>query len=286
LEVFGHRRARDITLADGESFKALLLKKPKVRGKGVLSPRMVKNILNTFASVLEYGRRHEIVKKRVTEFLKRPECESTRIALEREDYRAYLQAFSHDEKVGPIVITTMGTGLRRGEVLALKREDYDAENGTLRVDSALVRDERVTYEEDPKTKKSIRTMYLPPFVVAAINRQLKAQLERFMKTTDRPGPDTLIFDRGCGDAWVPSTFSSAYDRAVKKYKLSRVTFHELRHTFAMALGWIGASPTDQRDALGHEHAQISTDVYANHADRQRAKELAQALHDFGLGLAG
>jgi integrase len=94
----------------------------------------------------------------------------------------YIAALADDADIGAAVITAIGSGLRRGELLALRWCDVDLDAGTVRVTRALER--AVIHDpsepkkivavklnfKEPKTTTSRRTVPLPAFAVQRLRR--------------------------------------------------------------------------------------------------------------------
>jgi integrase len=85
------------------------------------------------------------------------------------------------------VVIALGTGMRLGEILALRWKDVDLERKTLRVTATLSVAGGAFGFPAPKTSRARRSVDLPPFVVAFLRRQRKAQTEQKMRVRGRVG---------------------------------------------------------------------------------------------------
>ncbi|MGH7662462.1 MAG: site-specific integrase [Vulcanimicrobiaceae bacterium] len=109
------------------------------------------------------------------------------------------------------VVTAIGTGLRRGELLALQWRDIDLNAGTLTVNRAIEHVDGRTRFKEPKTKRSRRTISLPAFVVERLRQHRREQTERFSRDQlPWPSAETLVFDRAGGEAWIPDSFGTVF----------------------------------------------------------------------------
>ncbi len=121
-----------------------------------------------------------------------------------------------------IVLVTLGTALRRGELLGLRWRAVDLEQGTLDVREAIVRGRSTT----PKSKASCRRIELGP--------RTRTVLEQHRKRTRFRRPDDLVFchpERGT--PLDPSAFARDYLKpALAKAGIDSGfrPFHDLRHT--------------------------------------------------------
>lgn len=193
-----------------------------------------------------------------------------------------LSAFDVTE-LGAAIATALGSGCRRGELLALRWSDVDLDRGTLRIVRSLERitvrsAKRSRYElrfKDPKTKRSRRTISLPPFAVARLRRHRLEQAERFFSAGARPDSDTLVFERD-GRPWNPNTFGLTFARIARDAQLPKVRLHDLRHSFASLLLAGGADLKTVSTALGHSTIAVTADTYA-HVSPAMLRDVANLL---------
>ena len=164
------------------------------------------------------------------------------------------------------IVTSIGTGLRRGELLALRWGDVDVEAGLLTVQRAIERVDGGTRFKDPKTKRSRRTISLPRFVADRLRRHRIDQAQWFLKhRLGRTSAETLVFERA-GEAWVPNTFNTAFTRTLRDAGVPHVRLHDLRHTFASMALEAGVDLKTVSNALGHSTISTTADIYAHVTD--------------------
>ena len=139
---------------------------------------------------------------------------------------------------------------------------------------------RVRYElrfKEPKSKRSRRTIPLPPFAVERLRRYRVEQAQRFMVAGVRPDGDTLAFEHD-GLPWVPTTFGMLYARLRDEEKLPKVRLHDLRHSYASLLLQSGSDLKTVSTALGHSSVAITADTYA-HISPVMLQSAADRLND-------
>jgi len=115
----------------------------------------------------------------------------------------------------------LATGLRRGELLGLKWEDLDLDQGSLRVQRQVSRINGEVVEAPLKTKNSYRTISLGADAVEILKEQRK-------KCGDSP----YVFPSPTGGPISPDSVLNILHRVLKRAGLPKVRFHDLRHTFA------------------------------------------------------
>jgi integrase len=164
----------------------------------------------------------------------------------------------------PIVAVALGTGMRRGELLALRWKDVDLDGAKLRVEQSLEQTKRggLVFKA-PKTRHGRRTITLPSSTVTELRAHLKATLERRMVLGQGKVPDdALVFATWDGSTRSPNAMSKEWRRAVHAAKL-KATFHSLRHTHASSLIAAGIDVLSISRRLGHGSPAITLGVYGH-----------------------
>jgi integrase len=186
--------------------------------------------------------------------------------------------------IGAAIVTSLGTGLRRGELLALRWGDVDLKTGLLTVQRAIERSDRQSRFKDPKTKRSRRTISLPRFVVVRLRRHRLQQAQWFWANhLGRTNAETLVFERA-GEPWVPNTFNTAFTRTLHDAGVQHMRLHDLRHTFASMALEAGVDLKTVSNALGHSTISTTADVYA-HVTDSLMQDAAQRIDSVIRGAA-
>ena len=138
--------------------------------------------------------------------------------------------------VYPIFVLALATGMRRGELLALRWRDLDLDGEKLRVEQSLEQTKAGLRFKSPKTKFGRRPVTLPPSAVTVLRAHRKAQAEKRLKLGMGKAPaDSLVFATWEGKPRSPNSLTKEWTEAIKATKLPRVTLHSLRHTHASHL---------------------------------------------------
>lgn len=178
-----------------------------------------------------------------------------------------LIAAAPQHPLGALIVTALGTGLRQGELLGLTRDHLDLDAGTADVrwqlatrgGFALVR---------PKTAESIRTVELPPFVIAALRAHLASQAADQLAAGPKWGNvDRLVFTRPNGQPLTDNAARTVLDELCELAGVPRVHFHSLRAT-ALTLITEGAGQKAAQTVAGHTNI-ATTDIYAKGTDELR-----------------
>lgn len=152
---------------------------------------------------------------------------------------------------GLVVRTLAYTGLRWGEMAALRVRDVDLERRRIDVSRSVTEDNGHLIFDTPKTGKR-RSVPLPRFLA-----------EQIADATAGKGPDDLIFEGTRGGILRNRNFGRrTFAPAAKAIGVPELTPHGLRHTAASLAISSGASVKDVQRMLGHASAAMTLDVYA------------------------
>jgi integrase len=163
-----------------------------------------------------------------------------------------------------IAVVDLATGMRRGELLALRLSDVDLDSATVRIERSLEETNSGLRFKAPKTKRGKRTISLPSNAVAVLRDHRRKMLEaRMALGLGKPGADTLLFGDVDGSPRRPDQLSWLWRSACKSLGLPRVSFHALRHTHASALIAAGLDVVVISRRLGHGSPNVTLGVYAH-----------------------
>lgn len=191
-----------------------------------------------------------------------------------------LLAACEDPQTRTLVFVAVWTGMRLGELLALRWSDLklDLETGAAHVSRTaqyLSSELGVTFGT-PKTAHSRRTVALSPETVRVLRKHHTLQLERRLALGDAYHDGDLVFPRRAGEPVPPSNISHAFVRLVKRAGVGPLRFHDLRHTAATLMLRAEVHPKVVSERLGHSTISVTMDLYS-HVIPSMQREAAEAL---------
>lgn len=161
------------------------------------------------------------------------------------------------------------TGLRCGELRALRWQDVDLEHKRLFVRQSVSQINGVYHFDAPKTHNSQRTVYFQDDTVSVLRAHLERQAaEKAFLGSAWQNPD-LVFVSEAGTPLEQCNLRRLYKSLVKSAGVSDIRFHDLRHTAASLLIRQGASIKVVSDRLGHSNSAFTNDVYVHLYDDDR-----------------
>jgi integrase len=184
--------------------------------------------------------------------------------LSGEEARCFLDEVRGD-RLEALYVLAISTGMRQGELLALKWDDVDLERGLLRVRRTLTRQHSAFTFSNPKTKKSRRTIRLTEGALQALRTHLSYQLVKMERMDSLYRPSSLVFANEVGGIINPSNLRNrSFARLLKRASLPPSTrFHDLRHTCATLLLSGNVNPKIVSEMLGHSSISITLDTYSH-----------------------
>lgn len=184
-------------------------------------------------------------------------------ALSPDEMRKLLDAARETELYVPVVLA-LTTGMRRGEILALRWRDVSLRDATAHVSRTVVETKSGGLEyKEPKTQSARRLVALPPSAVAALKWQRRDQGRRRKKLAGQYEERNLVVDLATGAPMRPDALSASFRRLARRAKLEGVRFHDLRHTHATALVAAGEHPKVISDRLGHASTAFTLTTYGH-----------------------
>jgi integrase len=186
--------------------------------------------------------------------------------LSETEARAFLESINATgERFEALYVLAITTGLRRGELLGLRWDDADLEQGTLRVGRSLVREGGRYTLGETKTKRGRRRVNLTPRTVNALKAHRKRQLEERVRLAGLYEDQDLIFATSAGTPIQPENLvKRSFKPLLKKAGLPEIRFHDLRHTCATLLLGRGVHPKIVQELLGHATIAMTLDTYSHY----------------------
>ncbi len=186
--------------------------------------------------------------------------------LQPEDLKAYLDAAERRNTLA-IFYPELVSGIRKGELVALRWEDLNVTEKTISVSKQATKDETGTLVVTrPKTENSVRQISIPQEAVELL-------IQEHTKHPDNPW---LFPSSRTGGMYHPDSVATLHQRILKDAGLEHLRFHDLRHTFATLALQNGVDIKTVSAILGHYDAGFTLRTYT-HTTRQKQDEAAQTM---------
>lgn len=257
IPVLGNLQLQKLTPQHVQSFYTKKLKEG-------LSAKTVHSIHGVLHNALDNAVRWRLVPKNVTDLVTPPRLEKHEVqSLTLEQARTLLAA-ARGHRLDMLLTLALTTGMRRGELLALRWSDIDLESGMLQVRRTVDFIARYGYVEgEPKTARSRRKIVLPAFVVAMLKQHRKNQLEQRLKVGDDWQDRDLVICGLEGNYLNPRYLLKLFDKLLAEAGLSHMRFHDLRHSVVTLLLGMGVDPRTIQEFVGHEDITTTLRIYSH-----------------------
>lgn len=158
------------------------------------------------------------------------------------------------------ILICLYTGLRIGELCALKWKDINFELSLLTVNGTQARTEKGIEIISPKSKTSKREIPIPPFLLDKI------------RTIPRKGEFVVSKN---GKHFDTRTYRRHFKKILRKAHLPDIKFHSLRHTFSTRALEVGMDYKTLSEILGHSSVAITLDLYAHSLKEHKKNQMCK-----------
>jgi integrase len=251
--VFGKQRIDEIKRKDLKAFFDKLL----ING---LSPGTISLVKAPISGVLSFAVDSEIIENNPLDSLKinrkkrsfkiEPLTEKE-VNILLDHAKLYMGGYYY-----PHILCSLRTGMRIGEIKALKWKDIDFEKRQVEVRRSCRRG-RVTGTKTDKRRRVDMTPHLTETLKELRTRQKRFSLKNGQQVSE------WVFANKKGQILSRAAFENALNQCLKEAKLRRIRVHDLRHTYATIRLMRGHNVGDVSYQLGHSSIKMTYDVYAH-----------------------
>jgi integrase len=252
----GARALQKVTRLDVEGWHTSL------RNSG-LATRTIGHAHRVLGGALRDAERDGMVVKNVCKIQKPPKVAETEMVIV-QDVPALITKIV-GARLYVLGVVALSTGMRLGEILALRDRRLDLDRKVVEVAEALEETQaKGIVFKPPKSKAGRRKITLPDIAVEALREHRKQLLELRMKLgLGKFGPDDLLFPNLDGEPLRPSTVSSDWGELAERIGMPEITFHGLRHTHVSQLIANGVDIVTVSKRLGHAKPSVTLAIYAH-----------------------
>lgn len=263
--LLGHRKLQDLKPSEVRAAYV------KLADQG-FSKSLLHQVRVILRQALQEAVFDEIVARNVAEVARLPSFRRSKTAraLDAEEVGTFLKV-AHGHRLGLLFEFVIASGLRRGEVCALKWAHLDLDKAQLRVrENITVVNGKATLGT-PKTESGVRDLHLAPDTVALLRKHQQAQLAEGL------GAATHVFTNARGQRLYPDSLTKLAGKMAARAGLGDVRFHDLRHTYASLMLSMGVPMEVVSEKLGHSRPSTTADIYRHVFAEEHER------HTFALG---
>ena len=281
--AFPKMKLKDVTARDLQEFY-------NFKTMNGLSAKTIQNIHRCLHEALKQAVLELYIPFNPSEAIVLPKCEKPEIEiLTHEEQNQLIQA-SYRHRYGIFIRLALTTGLRLGEVLGLVWTNIDLRCGSLYVRQTLNRLEKVDYNgigarteiviQTPKTKNSIRSIPLLPFIVKELQEWRSIQISDQRIAGASYQDCGFVVTNPLGGYIEPRTFKDYYNEILDVSGIGHYTFHALRHTFCTRALENGMDAKTVSAIMGHYSVAFTLDTYGHVLDSHKREEMMKMNNIF------
>ncbi len=236
-----------------------------------LSPKTLKHISVIFKSIVDFVNEKYNLNIDLKEYnFSSPKYRKINVlsVSEQKKLEKYLLRQPNLSKLG--VLLCLYTGIRIGELCALKWSDIDLENGILRINKTMQRIQNTDTKlkaktrviiEEPKSVNSIRDIPLPNHIIILIKKYKPINAE------------SKYFLTGNINYIEPRTMQNKFKKYLEESNIENINFHALRHTFATRAIESGIDVKSISEILGHSTVSMTLEKYVHITMEQKQRQI-------------
>lgn len=243
-----------------------------------LSAKSVKDILSVIKQIFKYASNSgAVISCDISNVSVKSNHEETSIITNFQLRKLIDFLTTHINHVNVGILLSLYTGIRIGEVCALKYDDLNIESRILRIDKTMQRIQNFNGNSNktdiiissPKSSCSLREIPIPQSVVDIIIENKLYSKSSYILTGEK-------------DRYIePRTLQNKFNKIASSCGIDNVTFHMLRHTFASNCIEAGVDAKSLSEILGHSNVNITLNRYV-HSSMKIKKMNIEKLYSFCL----
>ena len=241
-----------------------------------LAPRTIGHVHRVLHRALRDAVRWGLLTRNVCEAVTPPRVARQEMKVfTPEQSRRFLEAARNDP-LEALYVLALTTGLRQGELLALRWEDLDEGAGRLSVRRSLrYLSQRGFVEGEPKTSRGRRNILLTPVALAALKRHQARQLDRRSRSPSWQDLGLVFPNRRGGFIQATNLLRRSFRPLLTRAGLPKIRFHDLRHSTATLLLLAGVHAKIVSEILGHSTVSFTLDAYSHVLPSMQAEATAK-----------
>jgi integrase len=240
------------------------LQRPKSDGGAGLAARTVGHVHRLLHRALGHGVKWGLITVNPVSAAEPPRVEHREVEIPTPSGIRELLHSLRGRVLYPVAVLGLATGMRRGEMVALRWGDVDLGSGKIRIERSLEETRAGLRFKQPKTRAGRRLISIPPSIVAELRAHWRRQQEkRLALGLGKASDDDLVLARQDGTPWRPDALTWEWVQTMRRLNLAAVTLHSLRHAHVSQLIASGLDVVSVSRRIGHSNPTTTLNVYAH-----------------------
>lgn len=234
-----------------------------------LAPKTVRDIITKLKEIINFYEEEHNTKLNIKKMsLPKMNKKEIQILSNKEKQKLEKYCIQQNDLKSLGILICLNTGLRVGEVCALRWENVDFETRRIHVEKTI---ERIYSKEENKTIVIIDT---PKSITSVRTIPINSKLYNILKQIRGKSKKTDFVLTGSSEHYVePRNYQYHFKEILKRSKVKKYKFHTLRHTFATNCIEAGMDIKSLSEILGHADVSITLNIYVHSSDKAKRKYL-------------
>lgn len=234
-----------------------------------LAPKTVRDIITKLKEIINFYEEEHNTKLNIKKMsLPKMNKKEIQILSNKEKQKLEKYCIQQNDLKSLGILICLNTGLRVGEVCALRWENVDFETRRIHVEKTI---ERIYSKEENKTIVIIDT---PKSITSVRTIPINSKLYNILKQIRGKSKKTDFVLAGSSEHYVePRNYQYHFKEILKRSKVKKYKFHTLRHTFATNCIEAGMDIKSLSEILGHADVSITLNIYVHSSDKIKRKYL-------------
>ena len=234
-----------------------------------LAPKTVRDIITKLKEIINFYEEEHNTKLNIKKMsLPKMNKKEIQILSNKEKQKLEKYCIQQNDLKSLGILICLNTGLRVGEVCALRWENVDFETRRIHVEKTI---ERIYSKEENKTIVIIDT---PKSITSVRTIPINSKLYNILKQIRGKSKKTDFVLTGSSEHYVePRNYQYHFKEILKRSKVKKYKFHTLRHTFATNCIEAGMDIKSLSEILGHADVSITLNIYVHSSDKIKRKYL-------------
>lgn len=234
-----------------------------------LAPKTVRDIITKLKEIINFYEEEHNTKLNIKKMsLPKMNKKEIQILSNKEKQKLEKYCIEQNSLKSLGILICLNTGLRIGEVCALRWENIDFESKKIHIEKTI---ERIYSKEENKTIVIIDT---PKSITSVRTIPINSKLYNILKQIRGKSKKTDFVLTGSSEHYVePRNYQYHFKEILKRNKVKKYKFHTLRHTFATNCIEAGMDIKSLSEILGHADVSITLNIYVHSSDKIKRKYL-------------
>lgn len=264
--IIGKKKLFDLRAADIQGYYNRLIEEGK-------TPNSIKTLNKYLKACLSEALKQNYINKNYCALVTLPKIKENNdiTVFTLEEQQKFIDIIN-GHRLKALFIFALGTGLRVGELLALKWSDINFNNNTVSVNKSIKRvveiskdgsRKSILLEQTPKTNSSIRIMPIPSNIIKELEVHREKQNIEKENSKNLYIDNDLIFATDLGNYIDNKNLTKTYKRLLDKANIDYKKFHSLRHTYATRLFEADIPIKSVQILMGHSDISTTMNIYTH-----------------------